>query len=72
MIPGVMVDDFARPAIRKIGDTITIKTTGPENHETEAIRSKKLTITFEIKALPTDRARLDEADRGTLRHEGRG
>src|SRR5262249_7373361 len=29
--------------------TITIKTTGPENHETEAVRGKKLTISFEIR-----------------------
>ncbi|HNB59041.1 MAG TPA: trigger factor [Phycisphaerales bacterium] len=50
MILGVMVDDFAKQIGHpKIGDTITIKTTGPENHETEAIRGKKLTITFEIK-----------------------
>ncbi len=51
MILGVMVDDLGsqigdKP---KPGDTITVKTIGPENHETEAVRGKKLTITFEVK-----------------------
>jgi FKBP-type peptidyl-prolyl cis-trans isomerase (trigger factor) len=50
MILGVLVDDFAKQLGKpKIGDTVTVKTTGPENHETEAIRGKKLTITFEVK-----------------------
>ncbi len=50
MILGVMVDDFAKQlGIPKIGETATIKTTGPENHENEAIRGKALTITFEVK-----------------------
>jgi trigger factor len=50
MILGVVVDDFGsqlgRPAI---GSTATIKTTGPENHEDERIRGKKLTVTFNPK-----------------------
>ncbi len=50
MILGVMVDDFTKQLGKpKIGETVTVKTTGPENHETEAIRGKKLTITFEVK-----------------------
>jgi trigger factor len=50
MILGVMVDDFAdQLKLPKAGSTVTIKTTGPENHETEALRGKKLTITFEVK-----------------------
>lgn len=50
MILGVMVDDFASQlGIPKIGDKATVRTKGPENHETEAIRGKDLTITFEVK-----------------------
>lgn len=50
MILGVMVDDFAKQlGTPKIGQKVTVKTTGPENHENEAIRGKSLTITFEIK-----------------------
>lgn len=48
MILGVMVDDFAKQLGKpKVGKTITVHTTGPENHEQENIRGKKLTITFE-------------------------
>lgn len=50
MILGVMVDDFAsQMGVPKVGDKFTIKTMGPENHENEAIRGKKLTVTFEVK-----------------------
>lgn len=50
MILGVMVDDFAKQIGHpKVGQSFAIKTTGPENHETEAVRGKKLTITFEVK-----------------------
>ncbi len=50
MILGVLVEDFAKQLGRpNLGDNVTVKTTGPENHENEAIRGKKLTITFEVK-----------------------
>lgn len=49
MILGVLVDDFGpQLGLPKAGETATIKTTGPENHENEAIRGKKLTISFEV------------------------
>ncbi len=49
MILGVMVDDFAKQlGMPKAGDTVTIKTTGPENHEVEKIRGAKLTISFKV------------------------
>lgn len=49
MILGIMVDDFAdQLALPEIGDTVTIKANGPEQHETEAIRGKDLTITFKV------------------------
>lgn len=50
MILGVMVDDFGKQlGTPKIGQKVTVKTNGPENHENEAIRGKSLTITFEVK-----------------------
>lgn len=50
MILGVMVDNFAKQlGTPKIGDKVTVKTSGPENHENEAIRGKDLTITFDVK-----------------------
>jgi len=49
MILGISVDDFAsQVGLPKAGDTVTIKTRGPEGHETEAVRGKDLTITFEV------------------------
>jgi trigger factor len=48
-ILGVMVDDFAKQLGHpKPGETATITCDGPENHEDEAVRGKKLTITFEV------------------------
>lgn len=50
MILGVVVEDFGSQIGKpKIGETITIKTVGPENHENDAVRGKKLTITFHAK-----------------------
>lgn len=50
MILGVVVDDFAKQlGSPKIDSSCTIKTTGPENHEDERIRGKKLVITFQVK-----------------------
>ncbi len=49
MILGVSADDFITQAgTPKKGDTLTITTTGPENHEVEAVRNEKLTATFEV------------------------
>jgi trigger factor len=49
MILGIMVDDFSKQlGLPKPGDTVTIKTTGPENHEVEAVRGADLTITFKV------------------------
>lgn len=54
MILGLLVEDFEKQLGKpKIGDTITIKTKGPESHESEDIRGKDLMITF----------RVDRADR---------
>lgn len=49
MILGVMVEDFEKQlGLPKPGDTATIKTKGPENHEVEAVRGADLTVTFKI------------------------
>jgi trigger factor len=54
MILGVMVDDFAKQIGKPaVGKSFTVTTTGPENHENEKIRGKKLTVTFQV-------ARADE------------
>jgi len=52
MVLGVRVSDFAKQVGKpNPHDTITIKTTGPENHENEAIRNEPLTITFEVEEI---------------------
>lgn len=49
MILGIMVEDFAtQVGSPKPGDVLTITTTGPENHEVEAIRGDDLTIEFTV------------------------
>ena len=49
MILGVMVDDFEKQMGNpKAGDTFTIKTKGPANHEVEKIQNNDLTITFKV------------------------
>lgn len=49
MILGIRVDDFGEQlGLPKPGQTATIKTTGPENHEMEAIRRAALTIEFAV------------------------
>ena len=46
---GVLVEDFAKQVgTPKAGDTVNIKTIGPENHENPELRGKKLTVSFEI------------------------
>lgn len=49
MILGILVDDFASQlGLPVAGDTVTIKATGPENHEIEGVRGAKLTLTFQV------------------------
>ena len=46
---GLMVDDLAKTfAKAKVGETLTLKATGPEGHEREDIRGKDLEIAFTI------------------------
>jgi trigger factor len=49
MILGVVVDDFAdQLGLPKAGETATIRTRGPEQHEIEAVRNADLTISFTV------------------------
>lgn len=49
MILGVLVDDFAEQlGMPRPGETATIETTGPEGHEREELRGKKLKVTFAV------------------------
>lgn len=49
MILGVVVEDFDKQFGRpKAGETVTIKTKGPEQHEIEAVRGADLAITFTV------------------------
>ena len=48
---GLIVDDLGkRLAAARVGETLTIETTGPEGHELEAIRGAKVTITMRLSA----------------------
>ena len=65
MILGVMVDDLADQfGTPKPGETATLKTTGPEQHEREDLRGKDLTITFKVnrvdRIVPAELSRLVE------------
>jgi trigger factor len=49
MMLGIMVEDFdSQVGSPKAGQSVTVKATGPEQHEIEGIRSAKLTMTFQI------------------------
>lgn len=49
MILGILVDDLAAQLGRpRPGQTVTIRTTGPANHELEGVRNAKLVITFAV------------------------
>jgi len=49
MILGIMVDDFTKQfGAPKVGETTTVKTVGPDNHENEKIRGMKVTVTFKV------------------------
>jgi len=63
MILGILVDDFAKQIkLPKAGDELTVKATGPENHEDEKIRGQKLTMTFAVERVD----RIVPATRGDL------
>ncbi|MCA9290035.1 MAG: trigger factor [Phycisphaerales bacterium] len=49
-IVGLMIDDLG-PRLKeaKVGDTITIETTGPDAHERGDLRGQKLTIVFAVR-----------------------
>lgn len=52
MILGVMVEDFDKQLGRpKVGDEVVITTIGPDNHEVEALRGKKLKVTFKVTSI---------------------
>ena len=52
MILGVQVDDFEKQlGLPKPGETATIKTKGPENHEREELRGKDLSVSFEVRTV---------------------
>ncbi|RMH11140.1 MAG: trigger factor [Planctomycetota bacterium] len=49
MILGVLVEDFEKQlGLPKPGQTVTIRTKGPENHEIEDVRGADLVITFKV------------------------
>jgi len=50
MILGVLVEDLAKQVGEpKPGDSLTIETTGPENHEIESIRGEPVTINYDVR-----------------------
>jgi trigger factor len=52
MMLGIMVDDFATQlGSPKPGDSITVRATGPANHEVEGIRNAALVMTFKIERI---------------------
>ncbi len=60
---GLLIEGLAGLlAPRKVGDTITIETTGPAVHEREDIRSAELTIAYEIQ----EAARIEPASQEQL------
>ncbi|MEX2218855.1 MAG: trigger factor [Phycisphaerales bacterium] len=49
MILGVKVENFSGQfGLPKPGETVTVKTKGPEQHEVEGVRNADLTITFKV------------------------
>lgn len=65
MILGVLVEDFSKQlGSPKVGQTVTIKTKGPEQHEIEGVRNADLTITFTVdridRIIPADLADLTQ------------
>ena len=49
MILGIIVEDFSKQlGLPSPGETASIKTKGPDNHEIEALRGTPVTITFKV------------------------
>lgn len=49
MIVGLVVDDLSTQiGLPKAGDSVTVKTAGPESHENEALRGIALTISYTV------------------------
>lgn len=47
MVLGILVEDFSKQlGLPKTGSTVTIKCTGPDNHELEDLRGQKLSVAF--------------------------
>jgi trigger factor len=54
MALGVMVEDFGKQiGLPKKGESATIKTVGPDQHEVEEVRGEKVTITFTVEEINT-------------------
>ena len=75
-ILGVFVEDFAdQVGLPKPGDTVSVKATGPETHDTPAVRGKDVEIAFEVERVERIKpleigdlvARLGVADENQLR-----
>jgi len=50
-IYGIIVEHMTKQfKDKKVGDTLTLKATGPEHHEFEAVRNAEVSITFTIRA----------------------
>lgn len=81
MILGVLVSDLKKQlGAPKPGDAVTVKTTGPENHENEAARGAELEVTFEVETvariIPAEASAIAErvgmADEAALKEALRG
>jgi trigger factor len=49
VVAGILIEDLGHKIEgHKIGDTVSLEATGPEQHENEALREKKLTIDLKI------------------------
>jgi len=70
MILGIMVDDFSKQfGAPGVGQTATVTTVGPDNHENEKIRGVKVAVSFKVERI--DRilpAKIDDCAR-TLGYE---
>ncbi len=52
MILGIMVDDFSKQfGSPKVGETATVKTVGPDNHENEKVRGVKVVVSFKVERI---------------------
>ncbi|MEL6497924.1 MAG: trigger factor [Planctomycetota bacterium] len=81
MILGVLVGDLQEQlGAPKPGETVSVSTTGPENHENEAARGAELAVTFDVETvariIPAELAAIAERvgmeDEAALREALRG